>query len=395
LWEARAIRTRDQNLDDLALRVPRVAFLTDTFHEVNGAARTCREFAAFAHRRGYPFLSVRFARRENFTIDGQFRTLEFRRSPLSIGVDPDLRFDLTVSRLWTPLERQLREFAPDLIHVIGPGELGILGAIAGWQLGVPLVVGWHTNIHEYAARRLPFGSPELRDRVQEFVLGQILRLYRRGVLLLAPSPELTQLLSSRTGRRTVLMLRGVDTKAFSPSHRQREDDAFVIGYVGRLTREKGVRFFATLEHHLEDAGARNFRIFIAGWGPEEGWLREHLRHAEFQGVLRPEDLGTAYANMDVFVFPSRTDTFGNVVQEALASAVPAVVTDGGGPKTIVHRGVTGLVSSSDEEMCGHVRTLMRDANERQAMGCAGRAQMLERPWDDVFERVYQAYAAMK
>ena len=377
------------------MRIPRVAFLTDTFHEVNGAARTCREFAAFARGRGYPFLSVRFARREDFAIEGQFRTLEFRRSPLSIGVDPDLRFDLTFSRLYTPLERHLREFAPDLIHIIGPGELGILGAIAGWQLGVPLVASWHTNVHEYAARRLPFGSPELRGRIQEFVLSQILRLYRRGALLLAPSRELTELLHARTGRHTVLMLRGVDTKAFSPLHRRRQDDSFVIGYVGRLTKEKGVRFFAALERCLEDEGVRDFRLFIAGWGPEEEWLREHLHQAEFRGILKPEELGKAYADMDVFVFPSRTDTFGNVVQEALASGVPAVVTDGGGPKTIVQHGVTGLVASSDEEMCRHVLTLMRNRNERLAMGRAGRAQMLERPWDDVFDSVYPAYAAAK
>src|SRR5262249_8960862 len=117
--------------------VPRVAFLTDTFHEINGAARTCREFAAFAQRRGYPFLSVRFGQHETFARHDSFWMMEQRRSPLSIGVDPDLRFDLTFQRLWHPLEHCLREFAPDFIHVIGPGELGILGAIAAWRLRVP------------------------------------------------------------------------------------------------------------------------------------------------------------------------------------------------------------------------------------------------------------------
>ncbi|HJZ95599.1 MAG TPA: glycosyltransferase [Candidatus Solibacter sp.] len=374
--------------------VPRIAFLTDTFHEINGAARTCREFAAFAQRRGYPFLSVRFGQHETFARHDSFWMMEQRRSRLSIGVDPDLRFDLTFQRLWHPLEQRLREFAPDFIHVIGPGELGILGAIAAWRLQVPMAVGWHTNIHEYAARRLPFGGPKLRSRVQEFVLGHVLRLYQRGAVLLAPSPELVEMLHSRTGRRAVLMRRGIDTAAFSPAHRHRDGQTFVIGYVGRLTKEKGVRFFAALERFLLAAGVADFRIFIAGHGPEEKWLHQNLPRAEFQGILDPIALGQAYANMDLFVFPSRTDTFGNVIQEALASGVPAIVTDEGGPKTIVEHGVTGLIAGSEQEMCEHVLRLLRNPAERSAMGVAGRARMLTRSWDDVFEGVYRSYAGV-
>jgi len=373
--------------------VPRVAFLTDTFHEVNGAARTCRELAGFANRRGYPFLNVCFARQEGFQREGQFWRLELKRTPISIGVDPDLRFDLLFYRLRTQLEQPLREFRPDVIHVIGPGELGILGAIAGWRLGIPLVASWHTNVHEYAARRLPFAGARVRRRVQEFVLSQILRLYERGAALLAPSPELVDMLHRRTGKPAFLMTRGVDAVAFSPQRRRRTDDAFVIGYVGRLMPEKGVRFFARLEEYLERAGMRDFRIFIAGWGSQERWLRRHLRHAEFQGILDPEALGRAYANMDLFVFPSRTDTFGNVVQEALASGVTALVTNGGGPQTIVDNGVTGLISSNEEELCHNVLRLIRQPEARLAMGAAGRQRMLTRSWDDVFEKVYRAYVS--
>jgi glycosyltransferase involved in cell wall biosynthesis len=373
-------------------QIPRVAFLTDTFHEVNGAARTCRELTAFAKRRGHPFYCVRFGRQESASESDSFPTLEFRRGPLSIGLDPDLRFDLTFFRLRKPLEARLRRFQPDLIHVIGPGELGILGALAGHHMKIPLVASWHTNVHEYAARRGPFRDSRLGARVQEFVLEQILRLYRRAAALLAPSDELVELLKTRTGKPAFLMRRGIDTEAFSPERRRRTDDSFVVGYVGRMMPEKGVRFFRKLENYLLAQGQTNFRIFMAGWGSETAWLRQNLRHAEFEGILDPGALGRAYANMDVFVFPSRTDTFGNVVQEALASGVPAVVTDGGGPKTIVEDGVTGLVASSDEDMCQSVLTLLRNPGKRQAMGAAGRARMLTRSWDAVFEDVYRVYA---
>jgi glycosyltransferase involved in cell wall biosynthesis len=371
--------------------VPRVAFFADTFHEVNGAARTCRELTAFATRNAYPFFSVRFAKRESFSNQEPFWVMELQRGPLSIPVDPDLRFDLAFFRLQRRLEQRLREFAPDVIHLMAPGELGILAAIAAWRLRIPVLASWHTNFHEYAARRMPWGNAGLRDHVQEFVLRRILQLYDRGAVLLAPSPELTTLLHARTGKPVLLMSRGIDTAAFSPAHRRRTDDTVVIGYVGRVMPEKGVRFFARLERSLEKAGVKNFRIFIAGWGSEVAWLRENLRNAEFEGILDPQALGRAYANMDIFVFPSRTDTFGNVVQEALASGVPALVTDGGGPQTIVEDGVTGLVSSSDDEMCAQVLQLIQSPERRRAMGAAGRAQMLNRSWDEVFRGVYEAY----
>jgi phosphatidylinositol alpha 1,6-mannosyltransferase len=372
-------------------RIPRVAFLADSFHEVNGAARTCREFAAFARRQGFPFFSVRFGRKEAFRKSGAFWEMEFVRGPVSFRVDPDLRFDLTFFRFQHELEARLREFSPDLIHVMSPGELGILGAIAAWRLRAPLVGAWHTNIHEYAGRRMPFGTTGIRRRIEDFVLDQILRLYRRGAVLLAPSPELVKLLGQRTGKPVALMRRGVDSDAFSPIHRRRKDEKFVIGYVGRFMPEKGVRFFATLENYLERAGVRNFRIFMAGWGSEERWLRANLRNTQFEGILDAEALGRAYADMDVFVFPSRTDTFGNVVQEALASGVPALVTDAGGPKTIVEDGVTGLVCSTDEVMCKQVLRLMQNPEERRVMGSEARLHMLGRPWDDVFREVYRAY----
>lgn len=253
-------------------------------------------------------------------------------------------------------------------------------------------MAWHTNVHEYAGRRMPFGSSGLRNGVQGFVLDQVLRLYRRGAVLLAPSHELVDLLHRRTGKPALLMSRGVDTSAFSPERRRRNGREIVIGYVGRLMPEKGVRFFARLEQFLSGAGERNFRIHIAGWGSEERWLRANLRHTGFDGVLDPEALGRAYANMDLFVFPSRTDTFGNVVQEALASGVPAIVTDSGGPKTIVEHGATGLIASNEEEMCGHVLRLIRNPAERETMGAAARTRMLTRSWDRVFEDVYRAYS---
>ena len=121
--------------------------------------------------------------------------------------------------------------------------------------------------------------------------------------------------------------------------------------------------------------------------------RRALRHADFTGVLRGEALATAYANMDALVFPSHTDTFGNVVLEAFASGVPAVVTSAGGPKFIVREGLSGFVAYTDEEFVERVARLLSDGELRTAMGRAARDQASGESWDEVFGHVYDGYLA--
>jgi glycosyltransferase involved in cell wall biosynthesis len=129
---------------------------------------------------------------------------------------------------------------------------------------------------------------------------------------------------------------------------------FTLGYVGRLTVEKNVRLLVELEKALLEPGCKNFRFLIVGQEVLEPWLRKNLHHGTFAGVLKGDALARAYANMDVFTFPSRTDTFGNVVLEALASGVPAVVTNEGGPKFIIRNGETGFPVSDVREFSAAV-----------------------------------------
>jgi phosphatidylinositol alpha 1,6-mannosyltransferase len=156
--------------------------------------------------------------------------------------------------------------------------------------------------------------------------------------------------------------------------------------------EKNLRLLSRVLSELRAAGIREVRFQITGHGSEQEWLARHLPQAEFTGVLTGEPLAHAYANMDLFLFPSRTDTFGNVVQEALASGVPAVVTDSGGPRFIVRDGVTGFVACSDDEFFARVLTIARDEKLRRKMASAARREMLEKSWSRVFEKVHEGYA---
>ena len=200
------------------------------------------------------------------------------------------------------------------------------------------------------------------------------------------------MLHERTRRPVFLMQRGSDTVLFDPARRHRADSDFVLGYVGRVTPEKSVRLLVDIERALIAAGHGPYRFVIVGDGSERPWLEANLSRAEFPGVLKGEDLARAYANMDLFVFPSRTDTFGNVILEAHASGVPAVVTAGGGPKYLVESGINGFVASDDDAFIRAVLDLVGDPVLHRRMCGAARAHALTRSWDRVFEQVYETYS---
>ena len=379
----------------------RVAFFTDSFHEVNGVALTSREFVRFAQRRSMPMLSIHAGPRDATYQEGSVTTLEFKRGLVQWKLEHDLSIDLLFFRHRPRILKALREFKPDVIHITGPGDAGILGALAAWELNVPLAASWHTNLHEFAARRMvrvmrrmpsSIISP-FADWAEQRILGQCTWFYGLAKVIFAPNPELVDLLALHTRRPAYLMVRGIDTELFSPSRRQRTDKTFVVGYVGRVSPEKNVRMLASIEQTLIAAGMNDYRILVVGEGSERPWLAQNLRRAEFTGVLRGEALANAYASMDLLVFPSQTDTFGNVVLEAMASGVPAVVSSQGGPKFLIEEDVTGWVAKGDAEFAASIAKLYTDSDRRLSMGARARKIAERYSWDAVFEEVYARYDA--
>lgn len=386
------------------MRLPRVAYFPDSFHEVNGVAHTSRNFVAYAKRHDLPFLCVRAGNREPALEEsGNLHTLELPRSVASVGMEKDLSFDPVFWRHADLIEDELRRFKPDLLHMTGPSELGIFAAYFAWKLQLPLAASWHTNVHEYAARRLTWLTSlipgALGDATGEAIEGGALdlsmRFYSLAKVLFAPNTHLCELLAQGTGRPCHLMQRGVDTTLFSPWHRTRNgepasaENPFILGFVGRLSIEKNVALLPRIQQALTEAGIP-VRFLIVGHGAEEELLRRELPDAIFTGVLHGAELSRAYADMDLFVFPSHTDTFGNVVLEALASGVPCVVTPNGGPRFIVREDETGFVRN-DDEFAGTVASILRQPERLAAMRRNAREQALHYSWDAVFDRIYAAY----
>jgi glycosyltransferase involved in cell wall biosynthesis len=394
------------------MRPPRVAYFPDSFHEVNGVAHTSRNFAAYAQRHNLPLLCVRAGNRDRPVADeGSVRSLELPRSTASVTLEKDLAFDPFFWRHADLIEEQLLRFEPDLLHMTGPSELGFFAVYFAWKLRLPLAASWHTNVHEYAARRLawltammPPGIGSLTDRsIENTALETARVLYDFADVLFAPNPELCGMLARTTAKPVHIMRRGVDTSLFAPAHRTRPrtslgttENPFVLGYVGRLSIEKNVSLLPRINRQLLDRGL-NVRFLIVGHGVDEDELRRELPNAEFAGVLRGAALAEAYANMDLFVFPSHTDTFGNVVLEALASGVPTIVSPDGGPRFIVRDreaspefDETGVIAQ-DDRFAEAIAGILADPPRLAAMRLAAREYALECSWDSVFDRVYDAY----
>ncbi len=378
--------------------MPRIAFFPDSFHEVNGVAHTARNFQEFARRHKIPMLCVRAGHALSPAGEGgTVEVLELERGSWAIRMEQDLFFDPLFFRHVHRIGKVLQSFRPDVVHITGPSELGILGAWFAWRLRIPLAASWHTNVHEYAGRRMlartrqPGRFSRLLARGTEAGSFEATsRFYRLARVLYAPHSALCALLQAKTGRPCHLMQRGVDAELFSPAKRTRgKEGPFRLGYIGRLSVEKNVGLLPRLQKQLLQNGLTPQWV-IVGQGTEEQRLRSAFgSDARFTGVLRGEDLAATYADMDLLVFPSHTDTFGNVVLEALASGVPAVVTPEGGPAHIVQRG-NGIVAD-DDKFADAIEALMRAPEELAAMRAAAREYALTCSWDAVFERVLAAY----
>mgnify|MGYP002779576421 CR=1 FL=1 len=381
------------------INIPRVAFFPDSFLEVNGVAMTSKRLIGYAKRNGYPFLCVHAgAKTENYA-DNSASYLSLKRSPVSFPMDEGLKYDPLFQRHAGRVLRKLTEFKPDVLHITGLNDVSIIGAYLAWKMDLPLVGSWHTNLHEYAARRLTrmfgFFSEKTLKPITGFAERKILDgavlYYKMPKVILAPNQELLDTLTGGTGRAGHLMLRGVDTEVYSPAKRTVNDAILRFGFVGRLRAEKNVRLLADLEKRLLEKGRTNFKFLIVGEGNEREWLEKNMKSAELTGFLEGEKLSEAYANIDVFLFPSETDAFGNVVQEANASGVPAIVTNQGGPKFIVRHNETGFIAENLDDFVRYSLELLDNPEKLAAMKRAARQFALTRSWDAVFESVYDAY----
>ena len=178
--------------------IPRVAFFPDSFLEVNGVAMTSKRLIGYAKRRGYPYLCIHAGKKTETATDESVRYLSLKRSPVSFPMDEDLKYDPLFQRHTNRVLRELLDFQPDVIHITGLNDVSIVGAYLAWKLQIPLVGSWHTNLHEFAARRLTrmfrFLPQKTLDSMTGFAERKIMDgavlYYKMPKIILAPNQEL-------------------------------------------------------------------------------------------------------------------------------------------------------------------------------------------------------------
>jgi glycosyltransferase involved in cell wall biosynthesis len=288
------------------------------------------------------------------------------------------------------LVETLAEGRYDLVHVTAPGPVGVSATLLGRMTGLPLVGSYHTELGAYARLRSGDGGIEAMARM---ALGAF---YRAPSVILSPSPAADRSLAElgadpeRIGRWE----RGVDLSRFSPEKASRESfpGELKVLYAGRLTREKGVDLLAEsfLRAHARDP---RLHLLLAGGGPEEGELRDRLGdRATFLGWLDGDQLARAYASADVFLFCSRTDTYGQVVVEAGASGLPVVAVAEGGPASLIENRHTGMLCRPDpDHIAGTVLQLASSPLLRKHLGASAARAARGRSWERALGQLAGGY----
>jgi phosphatidylinositol alpha 1,6-mannosyltransferase len=287
-----------------------------------------------------------------------------------------------------PVASLLRDFAPDVVHLASPFVLGWRGVLAAQSVGLPTVAVYQTDVPGLAVRSgFRLGERLLWRRVRD--------LHSRSTLTLAPSSASVTALESEGVERIRLWRRGVDSRRFRPGRRDHElrrrlapNGEKLIGFVGRLAAEKQLDDLAVLRD-LPDC-----RLVIIGDGPERRRLSTVLPEAIFTGMLHGDDLARTVASLDVVVTPGESETFCQVVQEAMASGVPVVAPAAGGPLDLIDHSRTGWLYPPGELMImrDRVRDLIGDDAKREAFGRAARAAVLHRGWHPVCTELVGYYA---
>jgi glycosyltransferase involved in cell wall biosynthesis/predicted metal-dependent phosphoesterase TrpH len=356
----------------------RVALVADGVGAMHGVTHTLHEL----HDRGVPGFDVEVVGTDPIA-DRRLGSVADVEIPFYAGLE------LGVPSLPGIVEA-LAEGRYDLVHLCSPGPAGVAALLIARIMDVPVLGSYHTELAAYAGLRSADPKLEL------FATAAMAAFYGQCSVVLSPSEASDAVLRNlgipedRIGRWD----RGVDVARFSPDRRRQDAsrDRVNVLYAGRLTREKGADLLADAFLAARERDPR-LHLQLAGGGTEECVLRERVGdHATFLGWLEGDALADAYANADLFLFASRTDTFGQVLLEAQASGLPVVAVAEGGPCSIVEDGVTGLLRPADATaLADAVVTLAGDEGARARIGAAAAAAVRQRTWERSLQRLADGY----
>lgn len=373
----------------------KLALVTETWPpEINGVAITLRHLVRGLRERGHAVHLVRPRQQAHEIPAHQPGWRETLVRGLAIP-----RYDAL--KLGLPARGQLRELwrseRPDVVHVATEGPLGWSAVNAARDLGLPVTTDFHTNFHSYT-RHYGIGW------LERPVVAYLRRLHNRTRCTMVPTEELGTELAALGLQNLLVVARGVDTRLFDPARRdlalrrswgaQPEDP--VALFVSRIAPEKNLPLLMETFAALRAADPRT-RLVVVGDGPARALLQRRYPAAIYTGARVDEDLATQYASADLFLYPSTSETFGNVTLEAMASGLAVLAYDYAAARMHIRSGVNGLTVPVDDRnaFIHGALTLAREPALRGRLGAAARAAMLTIDWRDIvleFERALLEHA---
>lgn len=360
-----------------------IALISETFPpEINGVANTLGRLVDGLRSRGHRVQLIRPRQDIDHTQDSDDDLLLTRGWPLP-GY-PGLQWGQ--SSLHKLLRRWQRQ-RPDVLYIATEGPLGLSALRAAKRLAIPVVSGFHTNFQQYTGH---YGIGLLTRAMTNYLRW----FHNRTQLTLVPSIGQKVDLERRDFERLALLARGVDSQLFHPRRRSdalRESwglgpDDLAVLHVGRLAAEKNLGLLVKAFKALQQAHPqRRMRLILVGDGPLRASLQAQLPEALFCGLQRGETLAEHYASGDLFLFPSLSETFGNVVLEALASSLGVVAFDQAAAAQHIHHGHNGLLARPGDEagFCEAACELLGDAEVLRHIRLNARRHASHLSWDDI------------
>ena len=281
----------------------------------------------------------------------------------------------------------LEEFQPDLIHVVNPAVLGLGGIWLAKTNNIPLIASYHTHLPKYLEH---YGMGMLEPLLWELLKAA----HNQALLNLCTSTAMVNELESKGIQRTALWQRGVDTNSFKPEYRNQTMRAKLLGkypdtgslliYVGRLSAEKQIERIKPVLEKIPDAS-----LALVGDGPYRNQLEKIFENTKtnFIGYLAGEELASAYASGDIFLFPSSTETLGLVLLEAMAAGCPVIGANKGGIPDIINDGINGCLYDPDQEDNGKesliaaTKKILQDSSKKEKMRIAARTEAEKWDWN--------------
>lgn len=364
-----------------------LALVTETFPpEINGVAMTLGHFVDGLRQRGHRLQLVRPRRCRADTPARQADFEEILAPGIPIPGYRGLRFGLPMPyrlrRLWT---RQ----RPDLVHVATEGPLGWSALAAASQLGLPLTTSFHTRFDHYSAH---YGCAWLQQPVAAYLR----QFHARAAATFVPTAEMARTLQAQGYARVQVLARGVDQRLFDPARRSPAlratwgvgEHGLAVLVVSRLAPEKNLPLafaaFEAIQSVRPDA-----RLILVGDGPARKQLAKTWPMAHFAGMRTGADLAAHYASSDLFLFPSLTETFGNVTLEAMASGLPVVAYHAAAAGELIEDGRSGRLAAPGDAagFIAAARDLAAAPDVRQRLGRAARQRVASMSWEAIQARL--------